>query len=587
MNRDRDRVPMVVLSCNDTPSLMLDCIHAGAADYLLKPLRLETVKTLFLKLHARSSASVFSALSSSSSASSASSASSLPMCLNESSFPSSPISCPDNFLSSTSITSTLNNDTLSDRIKEIAHRDLQLSKAILDIYMPTSLSAVTYTPLSSEHATTLKAAIVRWDFCPFDYSPSDLIHCVYLIFQHILPSLELSCSIAQTQLYAFIMDLSSVYHEGNPYHNFAHAVDVLQCLYFLLCQTPWKPLSPLHSLLRPKDIFALFIAAIGHDAAHPGVNNMFLINASTPLALLYNDRSVLESLHSMALFQLIKKHGLEECLGGSNSPDYQEFRKTVITSILATDMSLHNDYVTKIKEQAVRLPKLETRVLEEDPMPERLLLCSALIKCADISNVTRPFQQAEQWAELLVEEFVCQGDLERQLGMPVLPMHDRAKVVLEDSQIGFIRFVALDLFRSVKTVVPEMDFAVQHMERNLVQWEYRQHIPVVRDYEKLPLTAQESQQEEQREVRLSLDSTHNSHGVFYALPTMPTRAMESYGDRHVSIDLNTPEDRLSDWPSSHFSSNTITKNTTTTTTTITNSALFTMERSSYCQCTIQ
>lgn len=41
-------------------------------------------------------------------------------------------------------------------------------------------------------------------------------------------------------------------------------------------------MSPgLEKLLRPKDLFALLIAAIGHDAAHPGVNNMFLAsNAS-------------------------------------------------------------------------------------------------------------------------------------------------------------------------------------------------------------------------------------------------------------------------------------------------------------------
>jgi hypothetical protein len=33
------------------------------------------------------------------------------------------------------------------------------------------------------------------------------------------------------------------------------------------------------NLLRPKDVFALLIAAIGHDAAHPGVNNLFLVSA--------------------------------------------------------------------------------------------------------------------------------------------------------------------------------------------------------------------------------------------------------------------------------------------------------------------
>jgi hypothetical protein len=32
-------------------------------------------------------------------------------------------------------------------------------------------------------------------------------------------------------------------------------------------------------LLRPKDIFALLIASIGHDVGHPGVNNMFMVRS--------------------------------------------------------------------------------------------------------------------------------------------------------------------------------------------------------------------------------------------------------------------------------------------------------------------
>lgn len=89
-------------------------------------------------------------------------------------------------------------------------------------------------------------------------------------------------------MYEFIVDLASVYHDENPYHNFAHAVDVLQCLFYMLCELsvlPFtnKPQQQQHnnkpqSLLRPKDAFALLIAAIGHDAAHPGVNNMFLVS---------------------------------------------------------------------------------------------------------------------------------------------------------------------------------------------------------------------------------------------------------------------------------------------------------------------
>lgn len=31
-------------------------------------------------------------------------------------------------------------------------------------------------------------------------------------------------------------------------------------------------------LIRPKDIFALIVASIGHDVGHPGVNNVFLVS---------------------------------------------------------------------------------------------------------------------------------------------------------------------------------------------------------------------------------------------------------------------------------------------------------------------
>lgn len=79
--------------------------------------------------------------------------------------------------------------------------------------------------------------------------------------------------------------MAGVYHDENPYHNFAHAVDVMQCLYYILKELnvfEKKRKSNSNNrpqdVLRPKDVLALLIAAIGHDAAHPGVNNMFLVN---------------------------------------------------------------------------------------------------------------------------------------------------------------------------------------------------------------------------------------------------------------------------------------------------------------------
>ncbi|KAI8082829.1 uncharacterized protein BX664DRAFT_339159 [Halteromyces radiatus] len=477
-----DNVPVIVCSSNENASFMLDCIHAGAADYILKPMRLDVVKTLFLALHRRRSHSKMHDDHGSSPTLSSDNVMSPAATTTTTTTTTAPIT-PTNF-QSLQHHPLRDDSSLQLRLKEIVEKDSLLSKVVMDIYAPLPPVSVDMS-LSSESAKLLQNKIDRWDFSPFELNHQELIHCVILMFKPVLACPELDhLIVTQEQLYDFISDLSSVYHDANPYHNFAHAVDVLQCSYYTLQQLGVLPFEsrqdqslpsfkPQH-LLRPIDVLALFIAAIGHDAAHPGVNNLFLVNSAAPLALLYNDRSVLESFHSMTLFQLMKKHGLDQISGGSGTLNYQEFRKTVVTSILATDMSLHNDYVLKIQEQATRLlDRTPTSKIDEEQ--ERLLLCSAIIKCADISNVARPFLQSTKWAELLVEEFACQGDLEKELGMPVSLLNDREKLILEESQIGFIRFVAMGLFQRVREVMQEMTFAVDQLESNLQRWENRKH----------------------------------------------------------------------------------------------------------------
>ncbi|ORY95956.1 hypothetical protein BCR43DRAFT_493863 [Syncephalastrum racemosum] len=544
ISRDLD-APVIACSSNDNPSFMLDCVHAGAADYVVKPLRMDVIKTLFLKLHrCRPDLKMHDATHGSSSS--------------------------DNVLSTVS-TLCPEDDDMQQRIKDIFNRDVRFTKSVMDIYANPLVvpPRPKYRGLPSERALALKHKVSSWDFSPFDLSHDDLIHCTCMIFEQVLLLPDLAyMSISQDQLYDFITDLSNAYLDANPYHNFAHAVDVLQCLYYFLCQLGLLPLIDRAShatqpemhpkpqdLLRPNDIFALLIAAIGHDAGHPGVNNLFLINSAAPLALLYNDRSVLESFHSMTLFQIIKKHGFDQIGGGPGSSGYQAFRKTVVTSILATDMSLHADYVKQINSHAFRISGSEN-----DNENGRLLLCSALIKCADISNVTRPFLRAAKWAELLVQESVCQGDLERTLGLPSLPLNDREKVVLEDSQIGFIRFVALELFENVREILPEMSFTVDCIRENLIRWENRKN--ATHDSGVASLGEEEEEEEEilkaKGEItveagskrrsnsldyhaqavevlrkRLSLDTSHKEDGgEFTKLPTMPTVALQSYDGHH-------------------------------------------------------
>lgn len=49
--------------------------------------------------------------------------------------------------------------------------------------------------------------------------------------------------------------------------------------------------------------------------------------------------------------------------------------------------------------------------------------------------------------------------------MTVSPLNDREKLVLEDSQIGFIRFVAMGLFQRVRDVMQGKYVYYHHKEK--------------------------------------------------------------------------------------------------------------------------
>ena len=97
------------------------------------------------------------------------------------------------------------------------------------------------------------------------------------------------------QIQELLWSLRRVYREQNSYHNFQHAVDVLQATHHMLLTAgrvppvslllgdgaAWTPnpdkVDPLVACLDPLDLFCLYVASIGHDVAHPGLTNAFMV----------------------------------------------------------------------------------------------------------------------------------------------------------------------------------------------------------------------------------------------------------------------------------------------------------------------
>jgi len=180
------------------------------------------------------------------------------------------------------------------------------------------------------------------------------------------------------------------------YHNFRHAVDVLQSVFYFLVAIGALPpypegaepapyankKSPIARLVGPFEALALLISAIGHDVGHPGVNNMFLVKLNAPLAQLYNDQSVLEAFHCAAYSQILRRHW-------PAAFQHKVLRKLMIDTILATDMGVHADYMGKLGNLQEKIHQSEDTDgwAPKDIEWARTLTCGLLIKCADISNV--------------------------------------------------------------------------------------------------------------------------------------------------------------------------------------------------------
>ncbi|KAF3806410.1 3' 5'-cyclic-nucleotide phosphodiesterase 2 [Colletotrichum gloeosporioides] len=339
--------------------------------------------------------------------------------------------------------------------------------------------------VSTDRQAAVAAAVGKWHFCAHSWTDDELLVAAMVMFKHALTMPELDrWRIPTDQLISFLVACRAAYNNFVPYHNFRHVVDVLQATFHFLVrigtlapfpqdslapeQLPEK--SPMASLLHPFEGLTLLITAIGHDVGHPGVNNGFLVTLNAPLAQLYNDRSVLESFHCAAYSQILRRYW-------PSAFEDTKMRNLMISSILATDMGLHFDYMKKLGDTQEKLDVSNTtdgwngRMLEE----QKALACSLLIKCADISNVARKHETALKWMHILSDEFSRQASMENELDIAssLLAPPKKDLMSLSKAQLSFMNMFAIPLFQGVADILPAMRYTVDELEINKGLFEQR------------------------------------------------------------------------------------------------------------------
>ena len=138
-----------------------------------------------------------------------------------------------------------------------------------------------------------------WDFNVLDYSNEDLCEVVSYMFNilNLLDEFKVPLGLFKN----FLKELSHVYIAENSYHNFKHGVDVCHTSYRLL-------MGPnLNDVFTELELFSVLVGAIAHDVGHPGLNNAYLVNSKNELALKHNDKSPLENMHCVKLYEILGK----------------------------------------------------------------------------------------------------------------------------------------------------------------------------------------------------------------------------------------------------------------------------------------
>ncbi|KAG2430444.1 hypothetical protein HXX76_009967 [Chlamydomonas incerta] len=105
---------------------------------------------------------------------------------------------------------------------------------------------------------------------------------------------------------------------------------------------------------------------------------------------------------------------------------------------------------------------------------QRLLALQICLKVADIGHLAGTLPVHKRWLGVLEEEFFRQGDRERELGLPISPLFDRAKQGVSKSQVGFFEFVALPLARALTSAFPGATPVISCFEFNYQYWKEQQ-----------------------------------------------------------------------------------------------------------------
>jgi len=325
----------------------------------------------------------------------------------------------------------------------------------IDIYLhPTEKKGFTYPKkLMLNESEIIELSSIGFNSTQFNHF--EIIKRIYYIFYN-LGLLE-AFRINNEMLFKFIISLRNQYINV-PFHNWIHAFDVMQYMYHMI------KTYQIQKILTPTDIFVLIVASLCHDVNHNGYSNLFNEKSQTPYGILYYNLGVMEMHHIAKSIDILSREDTN-LFHSISGPSLQQTWVSFISIIKATD-NAHHFLLIEETEKILA----EGSFMYNNPN-HKILFMKLLIKAANISGVSRPFDMADKWYDMLMEELFNQGDKEKLLGIGLSShLNDRSNNNKPKTQVSYYNFVCIPLYKVISKIIPSFEMNLNCVLENLEKW---------------------------------------------------------------------------------------------------------------------
>lgn len=174
------------------------------------------------------------------------------------------------------------------------------------------------------------------------------------------------------------------------------------------------------------------------------------MRAKHPLAIRYSDNSVLENHHLAAGFTIMFTYPKCNIMENMAYDLQQEMRSLIISIVLNSDISKHFTLLTELKT------KLGNN-FPNDSIEDRTLILSVTLRIVSTFKMVRDRHIFYKWMERFFDEFYKQGDMEKNLELPISKFMDRENTNRERAYSSYLTVVCRPLLVTYLILVDDQE----------------------------------------------------------------------------------------------------------------------------------